>query len=81
MNSNDANDPLPFIQLSAIVANVTRFLIPDEKQPVEREPERGGDAADEEKRKAHRDYVDRRLRDIAAFERRAAGIDKRFRRK
>ncbi len=27
MNDNDANDPAPFIQLAAITANVTRFLL------------------------------------------------------
>lgn len=54
---------------------------PHEKQDVERSAD--GDAAgrSEDDRKRHRAYVDQRLNDFAAFERRARGIDVRnFRR-
>ena len=39
MNDNNETDPLPFIQLAAVVANVARYLLRDGKE-IEREDER-----------------------------------------
>lgn len=46
---------------------------PDESAGEKKDAEQNGDAAKNEKEKAHRDYVARRLADVAAFERRARG--------
>lgn len=46
---------------------------PDESAEKKQDAEQDGDAAKDEKEKAHRDYVARRLADIAAVERRARG--------
>ena len=68
------NEELSFISLAALTANVLRYLESD-KQKQERtgdNAERGD--ADEKNSGADREYIERRLRDIAAFEKRAKGI-------
>lgn len=54
MNDNSKDDPLPFIQLAAVVANVTRYLLRDEQQVSDqgsRAPDRH-DAKDEKTEEA-----------------------------
>ena len=64
--SNDNDEP--WQTLAAVTA---RVLKPDEKQDVEAEGDGARAEAEQEKAKEHRRYVDQRLRDLAAFERRA----------
>lgn len=68
-NDND-NEPLTFRPIAAFA---TRLLGRDEKQDEQRGygPETGDQ--DQKKRDQHRAYVDQRLRELAAFERRAGG--------
>jgi hypothetical protein len=70
--AND-NEELSFITLAAATANVTRYLGLDEKKNEQSESEPNPDRRDEQKRESHSDYVAKRVRDIAAFERRIAG--------
>lgn len=72
-NDNSQDDPLPFIALSALVANVVRYLENPKDKGGNDGPESPAKDTDEEKAKRHRDYVDQRLRELAAFERRARG--------
>jgi hypothetical protein len=69
-NENDPNDPLPFRSLADITA---RLLATDAKKdengPSDSQP--GND--DQERARQQGNYVDQRLRDLAAFERRARG--------
>ena len=75
-NACNDNDELSFITLSAATKNVTRYLDTSEKHDGD-----GNDEADARKRaEQHKAYVAERLRNVAAFERRAAGIE-RVRRK
>lgn len=73
MKADNDNDEFSFITLSAATRNVTRYLGMDKKQDEQREGKDERDRRDEEKRKAHSDYVAKRVSDIAAFERRVAG--------
>jgi hypothetical protein len=71
-HDND-NDPISFLSLAALTANVTRFLFDQKKEEPNRD---GGDAEREQNPVGDRDYIDDSLRRIRAFERRAAGIDR-----
>lgn len=67
------NDELTFVRLAAVTANVLRFLKLDEKQTTQRN-ERTGEKKDDEKHDEQaRRYIERRIRDLAEFERRARG--------
>lgn len=46
---------------------------PDERAKEQKDAEQDRDAAKRDEKQAHRDYVARRLADIAVFERRARG--------
>lgn len=70
--AND-NEELSFITLLAATRNVTRFLNLDEPENVKREHEPDGRDREEQETAKHREYVERRLRELAAFERRASG--------
>ncbi len=78
-HDND-NEPLSFLTLRAATQNVLQYLQANEKKDGARESEPTPENRDEQKRGAHSEYVEHRLRDLATFERRAAGID-RIRRK
>jgi hypothetical protein len=73
-HDND-NEQFSFISLAAATANAIRYLRLNEKQNEERGGDTDAGNAEEERSKRHRDYVDQRLRDLAAFERRVSGED------
>lgn len=73
MNDNDAENPLPFESLATITAR----LLQSAKKEIEKrgeEPEPG--YQDRQQPEADRAYVEQRLRDFEAFERRARGQKK-----
>ena len=71
MEGNDEDD-LTFITLSAATQNVIRYLkLAEEKKPSGQEGEAG--RSDEGKDSEQLEIVQRRLRELRAFERRAAG--------
>lgn len=74
-HDND-NEPLSFITLAAATANVVRYLEPKkhESDAGERKPATSDD--DEKRSEEHRAYVEKRLSDLAAFERRAGRLGK-----
>lgn len=69
--SDNDNEPLTFITLGLAAERVILQLQkkPREERTDSREPE----DAEQEKDETFRAFVDHRLRDLAAFERRAAG--------
>ena len=71
-HDND-NAELSFVSLAALTANVTRYLQTDKQknEQGERKPEPG--KRDDDKGSEHRAYVEKRLRELAAFERRVSG--------
>ena len=64
------DEPLTFQTLAAVTARVLKL---DEKQNVEAEGDGASAKPEEQKAVEHRRYVDQRLRDMSAFERRARG--------
>lgn len=76
-NDNDAENPLPFISLAALTANVVNYLATPPRGPNQSDD--SADDAEPKKRRerrqnADRDYVEQRAREIAEFENRAAGL-------
>ena len=71
-HDND-NEEFSFITLSAATRNVTRYLQTDKKENEDskRDPAPGG--ADEKKRAEEREYVEHRLKEIRAWERKISG--------
>lgn len=77
MKAANDDDPLPFLTIAAATANVLAYLDPDKQkhEHCERNAERSDEDEAADRRK--REYVEQRLREIAAFERRACGAWKR----
>ncbi len=71
MKADNDDEPLSFVLLAALTANVTRFLISNEKQ----DSENGDETSRREGAEQHEAYVAERLRNVEAFERRARGIE------
>jgi len=71
-HDND-NEHLSFITLVAATRNVVRYLEPhkNEDEHSERDPASSG--ADEKKRAEEREYVENRLKEIRAWERKISG--------
>jgi hypothetical protein len=71
MEGTQDDDELSFIHIAAATANLVRFLGLNEKK--EEQAGRDGQPSDEneKKRKEHLRYVEKRLSDLRAFERRA----------
>ena len=69
MKAANDDEPLSFISLAALTANVTRYLESNEKQNSE---DTNG-ANRRERTEQHETYVAERLRKIESFERRANG--------
>lgn len=69
---DDDTDKTTFEPLAVAAARVA--LKVNEKQNVETEGETDGGSATGERERADRAYVDYRLRELAAFERRARGL-------
>ena len=66
-HADNDNDPLSFLTLAACLRNVLEFLQADKQQDEERKDEKdAGDRTD--------DYIEHRVKEIEAFERRANGV-------
>jgi hypothetical protein len=72
-NENDPNDPLPFRTLAAATA---RVLSQARKQNEEGTDDRRGSDQEKQPAEPNREYVEQRLRELSAFERRARGHQK-----
>jgi hypothetical protein len=72
--ANDNTDT--WISLAALTANVVRYLQPNEKQNEEGKRDPAPSGADEKKRAEECKYIEQRLKDIRAFERRAGRLGK-----
>ncbi|WP_139483256.1 hypothetical protein [Bradyrhizobium ivorense] len=82
-NDNDANDPLPFIALAALTANVVTHLSAGKRQPDGNADSRAnGNAEQKPEKHTERDCegIKQRLEAVAAFERIARGEVRRPRR-
>lgn len=67
------NEPFSFITLEVATKNVTRWLEPTEKQKKDSDGNAASSGADQNNTNEHTEYVDQRLRELRAFERRARG--------
>lgn len=76
MEADNDNEPLSFITLCAATRNVVRYLESNEKQSEQTESNPEPRGHDQEQSAEHREYVAKRLRDLAAFERRANRLGK-----
>ena len=74
---DDENTQLSFLTLSAATKNVLRYLETSEQKKEERDRDTGRDRTEKQDSKDHRDYVDQRLRELAAFEQRYDGNKRR----
>ena len=72
-DADNENFPLSFVTLSAATKNVTRYLRLDEKQDKESGTNPDTSSGNEERAREKQRYIDQRLRDLAAFERRSRG--------
>jgi len=70
--TND-NEPLSFITLSAATRNVVRYLEADKQKNEHSERDPASRGADEKKRAEEREYVEHRLKEIRAWERKISG--------
>lgn len=79
MRHDNDNDPISFISLAAATANAVRYLIRENEKSGDKE--RDGDRKPGKTSEKHPDsnseYVDQRLRELAAFERRYVTDKKR----
>jgi hypothetical protein len=71
-HDND-NETLSFISLAALTANVVRHLGLDEKHDEDSRSEPNPGDADEERKERERQYINHRLKEIRAWERRISG--------
>lgn len=67
------DEELSFIHIAAATANVVRYLQTNKQQNECSEDDGKPGKTGEEKSSEHRAYVEKRLRDLAAFERRVSG--------
>jgi hypothetical protein len=75
MEGNNNEDELTFVKLAAVTANVVRWLI---KVDEEKQEETGRDSnagkTDEQRTEDESRYIQHRLKEIAAWEKRQKGI-------
>ena len=71
-HDND-NEPLSFVSLQAATRNVTRYLGLDEKKDEEGKRDPAPSRGDEQKRAQEREYIEHRLKEIRAWERKISG--------
>lgn len=71
-NADNDDDELPFQTLAAATAKVVSKM--NKEQDENRDQDRGTTDQQKQDGDQHRQYVDQRLHDLAAFERRAKGI-------
>ena len=72
-DADNENEPLPFQTLAAATA---RVLTQTRKQNEEGTEDRRGSEQQEQHAEPNREYVEQRLRELSAFERRARGHQK-----
>ena len=75
----DEEDELSFIHIATATANVVRYLQANEEKKERPESQGQGRNEDESKRARELEYIERRLADLRAFERRAANGPRRKR--
>lgn len=70
--AND-NSELSFLHIAAVTANVVRYLKPDEDKNVERSRDGAPNSGSKRRPEEEREYIEKRLAELAAFERRISG--------
>ena len=76
MRHDNENQPLELQPIAIALAKLVKRLDPNKQQGSERENDTQRGNADKKNSRDHREYVDQRLRELAAFERRASGNKK-----
>ena len=71
-HDND-NEKLSFISLAAATANVVRYLEPTKDQKKQGDRDTARDSAEKENSECEREYIEHRLRELAAWERKISG--------
>lgn len=73
-HDND-NERFSFITLAAATANVTRYLVKEDQKPEkhERSPDHHSGKSKKDAPDKERAYIEHRLRELAAWERRISG--------
>jgi hypothetical protein len=70
MEGNNNEDELTFVKLAAVTANVVRWLMQvDEEKDEETGSNRGAGKTNKQSPEDERRYIDTRLKEIAAWER------------
>lgn len=76
-DAHNDNEELSFTRIGLVAARVIDRLEPHEKQDEESAEDRRGSKQNEQTAERHSEYVEQRLRDLSAFERKARGNQKR----
>jgi hypothetical protein len=75
MEGNNNEDELTFVKLAAVTANVVRWLMQvDEEKKEETGRDSNAGKTDEQRTEDERRYIETRLREIRAWEKRQKGI-------
>jgi hypothetical protein len=72
-NFDNDNELLTFISLAAATANVTRYLGLNKQKDEDACGDRDSRDAEEKKRHENREYIEHRLRELRAWERKISG--------
>jgi hypothetical protein len=72
-HADNDNEPLSFTMLAALTANVTRYLNPDKQENENPSGKPDAGSADKKRSDDNRAYVDQRLKEITAWERKISG--------
>jgi len=72
--ADNDNEPLSFITLAAATANVVRYLETNKNEDEESKRDPAPSRGDEQKRAEELEYVEHRLREIRAWERKISGM-------
>jgi hypothetical protein len=75
--AHEDEEELGFISIAAATANVLRYLELTKEQQEHRDRKTSRDRTNEQRSKDERDYINHRLRELAAWERRIDGNKKR----
>ena len=73
-DANNDNEEFSFISLAAATANALRYLGLNEEKNEDAKDDASSGQGNNEKSREHRQAVEKRLRELAAFERRANGF-------
>jgi hypothetical protein len=75
--AHEDEEELGFVSIAAATANVLRYLELTKEQQEHRDRNTGRERDEKQKTKDERDYINHRLRELAAWERRIDGNKKR----